>query len=292
MEYCLKNDRLTLRVSSRGAEMQSILGADGTEYLWQGDERYWKDRATNIFPYVARLTNETYRWQGQEYHMKIHGFARHSEFTPAEQTDSRLVLEITDSRETREQYPFSFVFQVIYQLEGSRISLTYRVENRGEGVMPFGLGAHPGFNVPLRAGLDFSDYSLTFTRPCAPVAVGMSPTCFVTGEDLPYPLEAGQRIPLRHNLFDNDAIVLKGMDRQITLATPKDPRGVRVTYPDMPVLGIWHAPKTEAPYVCIEPWLSLPSRQDVVEDFAAQPDLMQLEGGKTYENTIEIELLA
>lgn len=27
-------------------------------------------------------------------------------------------------------------------------------------------------------------------------------------------------------------------------------------------------PKTDAPYVCVEPWTSLPSRQDVVEELS------------------------
>ena len=39
-----------------------------------------------------------------------------------------------------------------------------------------------------------------------------------------------------------------------------------VTYPNMTYLGIWHMPKTDAPYICIEPWSSLPSRKNVVED--------------------------
>ena len=33
----LKNDRLTVAISPRGAELQSIKGADGVERLYQGD---------------------------------------------------------------------------------------------------------------------------------------------------------------------------------------------------------------------------------------------------------------
>ena len=43
-------------------------------------------------------------------------------------------------------------------LDGDALHVTYRVENRGEGPMAFGLGGHPGFNVPLAPGLAF-DYS-------------------------------------------------------------------------------------------------------------------------------------
>lgn len=53
----------------------------------------------------------------------------------------------------------------------------------------------------------------------------------------------------------------------------------------MGYLGVWHKPHTQAPYVCLEPWVSLPSRQDVVEDLAQQSDLVWLEPGRVYENT-------
>ena len=37
----LHNDRLSIEVSSLGAELQSIKDGDGKEYLWQGDDKYW-----------------------------------------------------------------------------------------------------------------------------------------------------------------------------------------------------------------------------------------------------------
>jgi galactose mutarotase-like enzyme len=52
----------------------------------------------------------------------------------------------------------------------------------------------------------------------------------------------------------------------------------------MKYLGLWHVPKTKAPYICIEPWSSLPSRQDIVEEFENQSDLISLPSGETYNN--------
>ena len=61
MFYKIENDILTCEIDDMGAQLHSLKSKEnGTEYLWQGDPRYWPDRATNIFPYVARLTNETY----------------------------------------------------------------------------------------------------------------------------------------------------------------------------------------------------------------------------------------
>lgn len=75
MTHSIKNAFMTVTVSEKGAELQSILGADGTEYLWQGDPAYWNDRALNIFPYVARLNEGKYYLDGALHHMDIHGIA-------------------------------------------------------------------------------------------------------------------------------------------------------------------------------------------------------------------------
>ena len=50
MLHTIGNASLKVTASEAGAELWSILGSDGTEYLWQGDPKYWKDRALNIFP--------------------------------------------------------------------------------------------------------------------------------------------------------------------------------------------------------------------------------------------------
>ena len=153
MEYCLNNEKLCVRVAAEGAQLQSIRGADGTEYLWQGDERFWRGRATNLFPYVGRLTDDKYTWRGAEYAMTRHGFARTSVFEAEKVSDARLVLTLTASEATRAVYPFEFKLSLVYELDGDALHVTYRVENRGEGPMAFGLGGHPGFNVPLAPGL-------------------------------------------------------------------------------------------------------------------------------------------
>lgn len=290
MEYTLKNHLLTVRVSDHGAEMQSIRGADGTEYLWQGDPAFWARHASNLFPHVGRLTDGKYIWEGQTYEMGSHGFARDLDYTLVEHDDQHLILELTDSDKTRKSYPFAFSYQLIYRLSGDTLSITFRVENTGDGVLPFGLGVHPGFCVPLADGLDFSDYRLEFSEPCNPRSLDLSPAAYMAGTDSPYAID-GSVIPLRHDLFDNDAIILKDMARTVSILTDKDPHGVTVSYPDMPFLGLWHTPKTDAPFLCIEPWATIPAQQDVVEDFATKAPFFRIAPGEVYENTWTIRAL-
>ena len=41
----LKNEQLSIAVSEKGAELQSIKDANGKEYLWQGDPTFWPRRS-------------------------------------------------------------------------------------------------------------------------------------------------------------------------------------------------------------------------------------------------------
>ncbi len=290
MTYTIQNTELAVTVAEDGAELQSIRDAAGTEYLWNGDPAYWPDRAPNLFPYVARLPQGKYLLDGQEHHMRIHGIAPYRRFTLVEKTETSLTLELPCDEETKKEYPRQFSYRVCYALEGKRLHVTYRVENQDERTMYFGFGGHPGFRVPLAAGERFEDYRLRFAEACRPLRVGFTPDCFVNGEDRPYALQNGTDIPLRHDLFDDDAIVLKNMAKQVTLETEGDAHAVTVTFPQMNYIGFWHMPKMDAPYVCIEPWYSLPARAGCPAVLEEQEDLVTLAPGGTYCNAWSIEI--
>ncbi len=280
MLYTIHSDGLTAVIDSTGAQLMSLQGADGTEYLWQGDPKYWSDRSLTIFPYVARLTEGCYRYRGQLYHLPIHGFAPNASFSVAGHEDAAVTFTLESSQEFYTQYPFRFRYAIRYRLEDTILHVEITVENRDGKTMYFGLGGHPGINVPLEEGLKFEDYVLE-VPPCQPRRVEFTPACFVTGRELPFPLE-GNRLPLNHQMFDEDAIVLKGIPGEVTLKSPRGRHGVTLTAPDFPIFGFWHMPGTDAPYICLEPWSSLPSHQDVIEDLETQEDLISLEAGGVY----------
>lgn len=290
MLITIENSCLQVTVDTLGAQMMSIRSCEGVEYLWQGDPKYWGDRAPTLFPFIGRLTNDRYQYRGKVYPMEIHGFAAASQFAPVEQTNDRLVLELRSNAVTLKQYPFQFCLKITYQLREKTVEVSYRVSNLSQATMPFGIGGHPGFRVPLADGETFDDYTLEFSQACQPDRVGFTPTVYLSGHDEPYPLVEGKCLPLRHDMFDEDAVILKNMAREITLRSKVSARAVKVSYPDMPYLGIWHWPKTDAPYVCIEPWTSLPARQDIVEEFTCKSDLIHLAPGRVFDTTWTISV--
>jgi galactose mutarotase-like enzyme len=288
MIYEIKNDALTIKIDSLGGQVISIKKNDGTEYLWQGDERYWNRCAPNLFPFVGRLTEERYIYDGKSYDMTIHGFLSNAQLSCKYVSGDKIIFTLTAGADTKKIYPFDFSFNLTYGLQANTLVIEYQVVNDDNKDMYFGLGGHPGFRVPLEAGLDFTDFYLEFDDAKLPMKEIFSDTCFVTGNKEPFSLKKGRILPLNHGLFDKDAVVLSGTGRAVTLKSDKTDRAVRVEYPQMPYLGLWHRPKTDAPYICIEPWLSLPAKDNEVIELTRKEDFIRLKSKDTYVNTWSI----
>lgn len=286
----IENEQISVTISPQGGEMQSIRSKKtGIEYLWQGNPVYWRDHAPILFPFVGRLFEGRYLYQGESYAIRMHGFVWKSLLEEEQTEKDRCAFILTDSPETLASYPFRFRLRLEYSLEGSRVNICFRVENRGENTMYCGFGGHPGFNLPLEQGLSFEDYSIIFPEITDCNVVQLSQSVLPTGKK-PYPLEDGYRLPLRHDLFHHDAVILTDCPRQLTLGSDNGKHGVTVRFPDMNYVGFWHRPNLEAPLVCIEPWSALPGRDGVLEDITTMPGLTVIAPGETAVNQWSIEV--
>ena len=291
MMYILENETMRIKVSSMGAELQSVRRIDtDTEYLWQGDPAYWGRRASNLFPVCGRLAGGGYTYRGQRYEMGAHGFARNKEWSVLRQKVDTLTLQLLPDEETLAAYPFRFALEMTYTLQENRLSVTTIVRNEDDKTMPFAIGGHPGFNVPLTAGGQFEDYYIEFDQPCNPLKFELAENCFFTGRMVGQELEEDRRLSLRHSLFDQDAIFLMDAAKGVALRSTADGRGVHMAYPDAPYIGLWHNPKTDAPFVCIEPWVASPAQEILWEDIEKKADMLHLEAGGAYRNTYVITL--
>ena len=286
----IKNQWLSAEISEYGAELRSLKAADGLEYLWQGDPAYWEDRAPVLFPWVGRLMDGRYRYRGETYEMGLHGFAWKSNFTYWEQREDSVTLVLESDPETKRQYPFDFRFSVTYTLREKTLEVTFAATNTGSRTMYFAWGGHPGFNVPLAEGETMADYSLTFSHPCHPERVLLSDNVLPTGQTVPFPLQEDRWLQPEHRLFDHFVVFLAHGAREATLRSRKSGRGVRVSYPDMPYLGLWHVAKSEAPFLCLEPSSSLPGREGILEDLSCRSDLLSVAPGKTKQTSWSIDI--
>ena len=285
MNYTISNDQIEVTVSDVGAELMSIKSLkDGTEFLWQGDPAFWAGRAYNLFPICGRLAEGKYTFRGETYEMNLHGFVRKSTLDATVLARDKIDFGLRSDERTKAMYPFDFEYHICYSLVGSTVKMEISVINHTDSTMPFALGGHPGFNVPLAGAGAFEDWRLEFCPECEPVRVVFSDACLTTEERKPFPLEDGKILRLRHDLFDHDAVVLAGTSHRVSLKSDLSPHSVTVEVPDaMKYLGIWHAPKKEAPYVCIEPWTSLPAYDGRVDDLETKEDMFELSPLASYE---------
>ena len=286
MIYTIKNNKITVLINSFGAELMSIKDLNDTEYLWQGDENYWKDRAPILFPYIARLTDNKYYIDNKCYSMNIHGFASNSEFQVVKLLEDEITFSLKSNETTYKIYPRNFELIITYKLIENKIENNFIVINNDNKTMYFGIGGHPGF---LLNG-NFEDYYLEFNEKCQPIRVGFNEKCFLNNKDEEFPLIDSKILKLSHNMFDDDAIILYNTSKVISIKNTKTNYTLTVSFKDMKYLGLWHMPKTNAPYICIEPWSSLPSREGIIEVFEKQSNLLVLEKNKQYTNTWSIKI--
>ena len=290
MIYEIENEYMKVSVDVIGAELKSVLRKDGNiEHLWQGDEKYWTSRSPILFPIVGRLFEGRYSFNGKEYEMNPHGLLRKSKFALVDKTCKKMTFAYSANDDTFARYPFKFIFTVEYLLCKNTLSVVYSVKNVGKDTMYFGLGGHPGFNVPFDGG-KFEDYYVETATKVMPKRLTLSENYLMSGNSVDYPLEDGRIMRLRHDMFDNDAVILEGAGNEVTLKSDKTEKSITVKFPNMPFVGFWHAVKTDAPYVCIEPWENLPSVDGKVEKLTDKRNIGSLGAGETYNSMINITL--
>lgn len=285
----ISNEQLSITIAEKGAELQSLTRKDpGLEYLWSGDPAFWGKKSPVLFPVVGGLKNNSYTYKGQNYTLGRHGFARDLVFSVAEQTAASIRFLLTDSADTLKVYPFPFNFEVVYELEDSRLNVTYRVRNTGKEDMFFSVGGHPAFRVPLLPGTGYEDYYLQFNREETAGKWPLSPEGLIERSTQPL-LDHTNRLPLKKSLFHADALVLKHLASDtVTLKSDATPHGLEFHYKGFPYLGIWAA--KDADFVCIEPWCGIADHVDASGRLEDKEGINQLQPGGLFERSWQVVL--
>ena len=284
----IQNAHLTVRIANKGAELLSVRSADGCEYLWQGDDRYWSSRAPWMFPVCGRLFQGKYAHKGKEYALPNHGFARHSVFDVTAQSENSLTLTLTANEQTKTAYPFDFAFSVTYTLLESTLNCALTVKNTGCEPLPFAVGAHPGFCAPINGNGTFEDCYLEFSTVHTPSKILFTENLLTSGKRAPYTMRDGRYIDLTRDFFAADATFLADTCGEVMLRSHKDDHTVTVRYPDFAYVGIWTKCDAGADYVCIEPWCGLPGRDGGVEELSRRDDLVKLPANEAKTVSLEI----
>ena len=274
MDITISNQQLTANINPKGAELNSLKSNTGTEYIWEGDAKYWGKHSPVLFPIVGTLKNNSYLYEGQVHALSRHGFARDNTFNVKEQTEDSVTFSLLSNDDTRRVYPFDFELELRYTLKGATLNLDYNVINKGDKPLPFSLGAHPAFALPG----NFESYSLHFEKD-EPLVSTQLEDDLLSDKTVNIPVQNGV-LPLDYKLFENDALIFTSLQSRAVTIAQGGTNIIKVSYPNFPHLGIWT--KENAPFICIEPWQGYSDAPDTKGNLIQKEGIVLLEAGKTY----------
>lgn len=318
----LRTPQLSLGVDPQGAEPRSLTDAHGHELLWQAGDP-WNRSACLLFPAICRHTDDRIRGEGPAdadrraptWRMPKHGLARDLDFTVIEQEETRAVLSLASTPQTREAFPWDFELRAEYALEEATATLRFTVTNRtsadqGAGTtMPYALGWHPAFAWPLPTGENEDDEASTSAAPAGdatdtPVHVvefeAPTPPHFhrladdlllLAPHDTAQELGAvGSLLPLRREHFADSAILFPDVADTAIVYRRLDGEGprVRLSWEGFDTLTLWSAPGGD--FVCLEPWAGRPQEAGSTTPDTQRADLQQLEAGASRTHTCRVTI--
>ena len=281
----LENERLKVTIAKKGAELQSVFHkAEQFDYIWQGAEGFWSKQSPNLFPIVGRLIDNKHMKDGQIYEMNQHGFARDNDFELVEQTAESASFVLVENDETLARYPYAFQLKLTYTLIENAVTVLFEVENRSDETMPYSLGGHPAFNLPLNGEGRFEDYELHFNNNTLTDFEyhEMNPAPYVSGIKRPLTAVKDGKMQVDRELF-GAGLIIDGQDgalQKASLVSNQTEHSVTIFMNDFPYLCVWTEEGVEAPFLCVEPFHGMADQHGEIGELANKRGIQLLEAGQ------------
>ncbi|MBQ3523470.1 MAG: aldose 1-epimerase family protein [Clostridia bacterium] len=277
MRFHLENDYLAISVDTHGAELSSIINKkENKEMLWQGDPEYWGRKSPVLFPVVGKYKKGKTTYEGKEYSLGQHGFARDMEFVIAKKTSNKLTFILESNHKTLEVYPFNFRLTCTFQLVDNKIIVGWEVQNTDNKKIYFSIGAHPAFYCEKsKTVLTMNSENLKYSLVNA------------DGLYTPKKYDVESEFVLHDSIFDNDALIIENSNVTEVSLVDNDKEYITVKF-DAPLFGIWSPTKKNAPFVCIEPWFGRCDAEDFNGDITEREWSNALEIGEKWYKEYEI----
>ena len=275
-EIIISNEKIKCTISALGAEIQSVV-KESKELIWEGNPDVWSGRAPVLFPICGGLKDDKYVFEGKDYTLSKHGFARKSEFLVEECDQQKATFLLRATEETKKVYPFDFELRVTYTLIDTQIKVDYQVTNLGEYDMYYSIGSHEAYACP--EGIE--EYSVVFDEEetlDSSVLNGnlleYNTVCF--GNNI-------KELPLKYDFFAIDALVFLDIKSRKVSLMHNDEKVVDVCFDGADYLLLWTKPTGK--YICIEPWCGVPDFEDSDYDITNKRGIIKVLPGKASKKT-------
>jgi len=121
-----------------------------------------------LFPFPNRIRGGVYEWGGKTYQLPqndaygnfIHGLVCDKPWRVSLAGENTAVGEFQlsiDAPDRLESWPADFLLEVRYSLKATCLRIDFRIVNAGDAPLPWGLGTHPYFKVPLTSTSRMAD---------------------------------------------------------------------------------------------------------------------------------------
>lgn len=284
----LENELLKASFVQKGAELQSLKSkTSDIEYIWDANPKDWAKHSPVLFPVVGALKGNQYAYQGTQYELARHGFARDMEFDLDSKSTDEVVFTLRSSEVTRKVYPFEFSLSLIYTLKSHGLSCTYKVYNPAQSDLLFSVGGHPAFATPVNETLRYEDYFLRFNQD-EELLVNKISENLISEQVQTIPLK-DKTLPLKHELFYEDALVIKALNsNKISLQNKVNTHGLHFSFEGFPFFGIWAA--KDANFVCLEPWCGIADSVNHSGQLSDKEGIVILSAEELWQRTWQIDI--
>lgn len=284
---------------------QPVVDGRPIEVLWadpqfvQGSTKPSKSGIPILFPFPGRLRGQRFEHEKRTFEFDflddfgnaIHGLVLNRPWEISERGPQRTAGWFQASQfdpPLLDVWPADFRLNVIYEIHGNCLSMEILIENPDERPLPWGLGAHPYFRLPL-GGADADACRVTVPNRAYWELNGMMPTGSRLMADGRRDLSAGQQFG-EARLDD----VLSGLRFEDGICTcsihdPGSGRTLRIRFDDVfSQCVVFTPPHREA--ICIEPYTCVPAL-DAQPGSRNGESLRLLPSGDRVRAKIEFELI-
>jgi galactose mutarotase-like enzyme len=284
LKTTINSNTYSASIKHLGAELFSFKNtATDKEYIWEGDATFWGKHSPILFPIVGTLKNNRYHFNGIDYSLPRHGFARDTNFELINKTENSATFSLQASSDSLIIYPFNFELQIQYTLDENNLEIKYTVVNTGNSTLPFSIGAHPAIALPG----NFEDYAIEFEKE-EMLSYHLLENDLIS--DPTATLIANNKVvKLNYDLFKNDALIFKKLDSKTITILKNNIPYIKTKFASFPHLGLWT--KINASFLCIEPWCGYSDTIHSTGNLFEKEGIQLLEPHSNFNASFSIEIV-
>jgi len=287
----IENELLRVRVNLNGGSLTSIYDkVNDNELLYQPNGKSWNGQDVVIFPFVARLKDSKYEYNGNTYSMKNHGLIRYNELKVLNQASTSITLGYDYNEDTLKQYPYKFHFEIIYSLNENELIISYKIKNIDDKTIYYEFGGHPALKASgyeTNKEFVYENTTLKFYSDIETKRYVLDDTgSYITNEEKAF---LSKDIILNKEFITKDKTLIydiKGINN-VRLFTNGHIYSFDIS--EAEILALWTMPGF-ADYICVEPWWGIPDYINPNPELKDKPLMHSLKCGEEENKKYSIKI--